>query len=288
MELYVSSGPELLSNLLRSARRTYTGEPESDTGHESTRYRPPGLSQAAVARRMSIGLNAISEWENGRRRVPRFRLDELAAAYAMTPEQRDELWLIVTGRYPPEGPARPAAEVVTGWTLYVRGLQAPAFVTDAAWNVVESNRHWRDLFEPAGQPVPDNLLRFLLTNPYARRLCADWRSGWAVPFLRELRLDAQSSNDSELHAVLRELREDPALAGLWRASGESVRTALHDDTQERTLRPPRTGQRRSVRLLVFSPAHDQGRRVFTILPSPSPAVVLPVILPFELPTAIAA
>jgi hypothetical protein len=196
----------------------------------------------------------------------------------MTPPQRDELWLIVTGHYPPDGPFQPKPEAVTGSTLYVRGLQAPAFVATTAWNIVESNRHWRDLFEPAGQPVPGNLLRFLLTDPYARQLCEDWMSGWAVPFLRELRLDAQISLDPELHAVVQELQENRALAPLWQAAGESVRTGLHNDTQIRLLRAPCSGHHQRVRLLVFSPAHDPGRRVVTVLPTPEPLTAIPLEL----------
>ncbi|MFF7155777.1 helix-turn-helix domain-containing protein [Streptomyces sp. NPDC008139] len=264
--------PPLIQEFLREARRNFAGEPEPITGHNG--YRPPGLSQHAVAQRLGISPRLYQDWEGCGRPIPAHRLDSLANALRLDSRKRDELWFIVTGGYPPRGPAEPDPEAVTGWTSYLHALQVPALTVDGAWRILETNQAWRQLFEPAGQPPPANLLRFVLFAPYARQLCAEWRTGWATAFLRQLRLQAQTAHhqpqtgpDQELLRVIAELREDPELARLWQAESESTRVALHHDGQVRLLRPPAGGYVQRVRMLVSSPAHDPRRRVLMFMPA---------------------
>jgi transcriptional regulator with XRE-family HTH domain len=262
--------PPLIQEFLREARRNFVGEPEPITGHNG--YRPPGLSQQAVAQRLGISPRLYQDWEGCGRPIPAHRLDGLATALRLDPRQRDELWFIVTGGYPPRGPAEPDPEAVTGWTSYLHALQVPALTVDDAWRVLENNHAWRQLFEPAGQLPPANLLRFVLFEPYARQLCGEWKTGWVTAFLRQLRLQAQTlphqaRTQEELRRVIVELREDPELARLWQAESESTRVALHSDGQIRLLRPPSGGYLQRVRMLVSSPAHDPRRRVLMFMPA---------------------
>lgn len=269
--------PPLIQEFLREARRNFAGEPEPITGHNG--YRPPGLSQHAVAQRLGISPRLYQDWEGCGRPIPAHRLDSLANALRLDSRQRDELWFIVTGGYPPRGPAEPDPEAVTGWTSYLQALQVPALTVDGAWRILETNKAWRQLFEPAGQVPPANLLRFVLFAPYARQLCGEWETGWATAFLRQLRLQAQTTPhqpqtepDQELRRVIAELRDDPELARLWQAESESTRVALHHDGQVQLLRPPAGGSPaggyvQRVRMLVSSPAHDPRRRVLMFMPA---------------------
>jgi transcriptional regulator with XRE-family HTH domain len=272
MDRHSDEDPPLIQEFLRGARRSYEGEPEPITGHKG--YRPPGLSQHAVAQRLGISPRLYQDWECCGRPIPAHRLDSLANALRLDLRQRDELWFIVTGGYPPRGPAEPDPEAVTGWTSYLQALQVPALTVDGVWRILETNHAWRQLFEPAGQLPPVNLLRFVLFAPYARQLCGEWKTGWVTAFLRQLRLQAQTTPHQELRRVITELRGDPELARLWRAGSESTRVALHNDGQVRLLNPPTSPYAQRVRMLVSSPAHDPRRRVLMFMPAAAaPAVV---------------
>lgn len=265
--------PPLIQEFLRQARKGYTGLPEPITGHAG--HRPSGLSQFAVAERLGISTRLYQDWEAACRPIPVQRLDGLAEALGLDSRRRDELWFIVTGGYPPRGPSRPDPDAVSGWTSYLHALPLPALAVDGTWRVLECNDAWRQLFEPVGQTPPANLLRFVLFSPYARRLCGEWKTGWATAFLRQLRLEAQTTADKELRGIISEVRLNPELTRLWRAANESTRVALHHDGQVCLLRPPTAGSVASgsvasgsvrVRMLVSSPAHDPRRRLLTFLP----------------------
>ncbi|MEW2518716.1 helix-turn-helix domain-containing protein [Actinacidiphila alni] len=287
MDRRLDEDPPLIQEFLREARRNFAGEPEPITGHNG--YRPPGLSQHAVAQRLGISPRLYQDWEACGRPIPAHRLDSLANALRLDSRQRDELWFIVTGGYPPRGPAEPDPEAVTGWTSYLHALQVPALTLDGAWRILETNHAWRQLFEPAGQAPPANLLRFVLFAPYARQLCGEWKAGWVRDFLRQLRLQARTAphlqaqatphraqTQQELLTIIEELRGDIELARMWQAESESTRVALHNDGRIRLLRPPSGGYLQRVRMLVSSPAHDPRRRVLMFMPAVTgPAVPAP-------------
>ncbi|WP_031525240.1 helix-turn-helix domain-containing protein [Streptomyces sp. NRRL F-5123] len=246
--------PPLIHGFLRQARRAHGA-----------------LSQHDVAGCVGVSTRLYQGWESGVRSIPVHRLDALATALGLDAERRDELWVIASGDFPPRGPGRPDPGAVSGWTSYLRLLPVPALAVDAGWRIEESNTAWQGLFLAAGQPAPANLLRFVLFSPYARRLCGDWAAGWATPFLRQLRLEAETRRSPELRAVVAEIAgrddADPELAALWRGVHTSSRVALHDDGQVRLLVPPAGGPPSYVRTLVSSPAHDPRRRIVTFLPT---------------------
>ncbi|MBD0740070.1 helix-turn-helix domain-containing protein [Streptomyces sp. CBMA29] len=267
-----NSTTPLIRGFLRQARKDYAGPPEPGSGHAG--HRPAGLSQQAVAHRMDISPRLYQDWEGGGRPVPVHRLDSLASTLGLDPHQRDELWFIVTGGFAPTGPSQPDLEAMSGWRLYLRALQVPALVLDSTWRIHEDNAAWRGLFEPEGQRPPANLLRFILFSPYARRLCGDWQASWAVPYLRQLRLEAGISGEPELRRIVAELQLDPELGVLWQTVGRGGRMALHNDGQVRLLIPPGGRAPYRVRTLVSSPAHNPRVRMVTLLPTPVEASVI--------------
>jgi len=254
---------QLLSAFLRAARLAYTGETRP-TGHKKHRQVP--LSQAEVAERINVSLTTISLWERGKP-IPVGQLDNVAEAYCLSAAQRDELWLMRTGDYPPAGPGAPDPDAVSGWTDYLSALQVPGLVIDRAWNIVETNQTWNALFEPAGQQLPTNLLRFILFSPYARALCGDWAEGWVRPFLHELRLEPERNVAPALRRIISELLRNRELAHLWKEAGAPAPAALHGDGQVRLIKPPASECLHSVRLLVSSPAHNPRRRVILLIPT---------------------
>lgn len=278
-----NSTASLIRGFLRQARKHYAGPPEPGSGHAG--HRPAGLSQQAVAHRMDISPRLYQDWESGSRPVPVHRLDSLASTLGLDPHQRDELWFIVTGGFAPTGPSQPDPEAMSGWRLYLHALQVPALVIDSTWQIHEDNAAWRGLFEPEGQRPPANLLRFILFSSYARQLCGDWQTSWAVPYLRQLRLEAGISRDPELRRIVAELQLHPELGPLWKTAARYSRMALHNDGQLRLLRPPGGGAPCRVRTLVSSPAHNPRVRMVTLLPAPVEASAMtpePLVLP---PTA---
>lgn len=254
MAAYRGGSPPLIHGFLRRARRA-----------------GGALNQQDVAGWVGVSTRLYQDWESGARSIPAHRLDALASALGLDAERRDELWVIASGNFPPRGPGRPDPGAVRGWTSYLRLLPVPSLAVDAGWRIEESNAAWQGLFLAAGEPPPANLLRFVLFSPYARRLCGDWAAGWATPYLRQLRLEAEAGRGPELRGLVAEIAgragRDPELARLWRAVEGSSRVALHDDGQVRLLVPPAGGPPAYVRTLVSSPAHDPRRRIVTFLPT---------------------
>lgn len=258
--------PPLIHGFLRHARKRHSGSAER-TPQTATAKRRSGLSQQDVAQCMGVSTRLYQDWEGGVRPIPLHRLDALAEALALDSARRDELWFIASGGFPPRGPSRPDPEAVSGWTSYLRALPVPSLAVDAGWQIEESNTAWQRLFLSAGEPAPDNLLRFVLFSPYARRLCGEWENGWATSYLRQLRLEAETTRSRELRGIIGELHDHPELADLWRAVDESSRITLHNDGQVRIIVPPVGGHPQHVRTLVSSPAHDPRRRMVTFLPT---------------------
>lgn len=258
--------PPLIHGFLRQARKHYSG-PTDRTTPLAAGKRRSGLSQQDVAQCMGVSTRLYQDWEGGVRPIPLHRLDSLAEALGLDSARRDELWFIASGGFPPRGPSRPDPDAVSGWTSYLRALPVPSLAVDAGWRIEESNTAWQRLFLSAGEPEPANLLRFVLFNPYARRLCGEWEDGWATSYLRQLRLEAETTRSAELRRIIDELQDHPELAELWRAVDESSRITLHNDGQVRIIVPPVGGHPQHVRTLVSSPAHDPRRRMVTFLPT---------------------
>jgi transcriptional regulator with XRE-family HTH domain len=292
MSTHTEVAPPLIHGFLRQARKAQTGQldraprPEAAERPETVprqgmksragrqqgvtapgRRRGSGLSQHDVAQRLGVSTRLYQDWEGGVRPIPLHRVDALAEALGLDSNRRDELWFIISGGFPPRGPSSPDPDAARGWTSYLRVLQVPTLTFDAAWRIEESNESWERLFAPAGEPLPDNLLRFVLFSPYARRLCGDWESGWANSYMRQLRLEAETTGLVELQEIIADLCAVPELARLWRAVDESGRITLHDDGRLRILVPPGNDAPQYVRTLVSSPAHDPRRRVLTFLPT---------------------
>jgi transcriptional regulator with XRE-family HTH domain len=260
----------LIHGFLRQARKHHRG-PAQQPAHPPAVRRRGGLSQQEVASAVGVSTRLYQDWESGSRQIPVRRLDALAEALELDSARRDELWYIASGGFPPRGPGRPDPEAVSAWTSYLRALPVPAIAVDAAWRIEESNTAWQRLFRAAGEREPASLLRFVLFSPYARRLCGEWEGGWATPYLRQLRLEAETRGGTELRGIVAEVREHPDLARLWRAVDESHRITLHNDGQVRIIVPPGGGGRpQQVRTLVSSPAHDPRRRMVTFLPIRQP------------------
>ncbi|UWE12991.1 MmyB family transcriptional regulator [Actinacidiphila bryophytorum] len=262
--------PPLIHGFLRQARKQHGGSADR-TSSLSAGKRRSGLSQQDVAQYMGVSTRLYQDWEGGVRPIPQHRLDSLAEALGLDSARRDELWFVASGGFPPRGPSRPDPEAVTGWTSYLRALPVPSLAVDAGWRIEESNTAWQRLFLSAGEPEPANLLRFVLFNPYARRLCGEWQDGWAISYLRQLRLEAETTRSAELRRIIDELQDHPELAELWRAVDRSSRITLHNDGQVRIIVPPVGGHPQHVRTLVSTPAHDPRRRMVTFLPTQTAA-----------------
>lgn len=270
MATHQGDSPPLIHGFLRHARKNHAGAVNRAAPPPAGRRRS-GLSQQDVAQSLGVSTRLYQDWEAGVRPIPPHRLDALAEALQLDSARRDELWFIASGGFPPLGPTQPDPEAVSGWTSYLQALPVPSLAVDAGWRVEESNAAWQRLFLAAGEPEPANLLRFVLFTPYARRLCGEWADGWATSYLRQLRLEAETTGSAELRGVIAEIQDHPELAGLWREVDASCGITLHNDGQVRIIVPPVGGRPQRVRTLVSSPAHDPRRRMVTFLPTPPTA-----------------
>jgi hypothetical protein len=230
-----------------------------------------------VAERLGVSLTLISETERGKRQIPIRELDRYAKAYGMINEQRDVLWRLRTGGYPPAGPTTPDLEATRGWEAYLQTLPFAAVIIDTSWQVHSVNKPWLALFTPEINPAPENLLEFLLWAPHARQMCINWLDEWITPLIPELRVELQQHPTPELLSICDRIIADPDLSAIWHAQ-PTLRSARHNDGEVRLLRPPsKGGQIDRVRLLVSSPAHDPSRRLVHLIPAD--ATTLPTTAP---------
>jgi transcriptional regulator with XRE-family HTH domain len=161
-----------LGRFLR-ARREATAPDTPDT-----RRRTPGLRRGELAERAGISVEYLTRLERGSDRYPSGQvLGALADALSLTSDERVHLYRLIKassgGACQQSMPSAPRPTVLA---LLDRLEPAPAYVVDAADDVLAHTSGFRALAGPAGLLDADrpNLARFVFADARARDVFPDW------------------------------------------------------------------------------------------------------------------
>jgi len=189
-------------------------------GFSSARRRTPGLRREEVAQRANVSATWYTWLEQGRGGSPSVDvLDRLAHALALTPVEREHLFLLAQQR-----PPQVEYQAVQGITPRLQRVldampYSPAFVRTVRWDIVGWNHAATKVLGDyaALAPAQRNSLRLIFCHPPIRERMADWeRDARAVvgTFRAEI---ARVGASKEVEAFVAELCElSPEFAAMWR------------------------------------------------------------------------
>lgn len=230
--------------------------------------RVPGLRRDEVALLAGMSTDYYIRLEQGRERHPSeqvlraiagaLRLDDPAAAHLF------RLGLSVVGTV--AAPTTVAPELLR----LLDGMRdAPAFVVGAAQDVLAANAMARELY--SGFARYDNLLRMIFLDPFAREFYADWDHAARIAVGNLRASSSQFPQDERIERVVGELSvRSPAFTGLW--ARYDVRPRTHEDKH---FRHPRVGEMRlHFEALAVTSAPGQHLSVYSAEPGSASADAL--------------
>lgn len=189
-------------------------------GFPSTRRRTPGLRREEVAQRANVSVTWYTWLEQGRGGVPSAEvLDRIARALALTPVEREHLFLLAQNR-PPEVRYREAETVAPRLQHVLDSLElSPAFVRTSTWDILAWNRAASAVLIDYGALPPEqrNILRLMFLDARIRALQPDWESV-ARFVVAAFRADvARAGASTKVEALVEELSStSPEFERMWR------------------------------------------------------------------------
>jgi len=182
--------------------------------------RTPGLRRQEVAQLAGMSVDYYIRLEQGRGPHPsRQVLSALARALMLSPGERDYLFRMA-GVAPPQ-PARPSREITPGIRYLLDSMPTtPAYVVDAAYNVLAWNRLAIHFIGNLARQADRNMIRWTFRRPpdhpawsdadfvrFTRATVADLRAGYA-----------RYPSDQEIESLVTEmLALSPEFAEMWDA-----------------------------------------------------------------------
>jgi transcriptional regulator with XRE-family HTH domain len=193
---------------------------------EVQRRRTPGLRRQEVAQLAGMSVDYYIRLEQGRGPHPsRQVLSALARALMLAADEREYLFPMA-GEVPPQ-PARPSREITPGIRTLLDSMPAtPAYVVDAAWNVLAWNEVATAFIGNLAGHADRNMIRWTF-----RRSSADpmWTDEHFLGFTRATVADlragyARYPGDPEIESIVTEmLALSPLFAQMWAAHDVEVR-----------------------------------------------------------------
>ncbi|MEV8527212.1 helix-turn-helix transcriptional regulator [Streptomyces sp. NPDC052000] len=230
--------------------------------------RVPGLRRDEVALLAGMSTDYYIRLEQGRERHPSeqvlraiagtLRLDDAATAHLF------RLGLSVVGT------VAATRTVAPELLRLMDGMRdAPAFVVGAAQDVLAANAMARELYR--GFARYDNLLRMIFLDPFARDFYADWDHAARIAVGNLRASSSQFPQDERIERVVGELSvRSPAFTGLW--ARYEVRPRTHEDKH---FRHPRVGEiRLHFEALAVTSAPGQHLSVYSAEPGSASADAL--------------
>ncbi|MEV4507152.1 MmyB family transcriptional regulator [Streptomyces klenkii] len=166
------------------------------------------VSQADVARLTGVSEGWYRALETG---APREFSDafllRVAGALRLSETETLTLFLGVSGRRPPVSGTHDGLPTADPATVALLEHQAPhpAYLSDAAWNLLAANAPMAEWFPFALGPRP-NLMRWALTSAEAREQILDWEDTCARIYLPMLRLAGhRAPKNAEIRALIDEI-----------------------------------------------------------------------------------
>jgi transcriptional regulator with XRE-family HTH domain len=213
-----------LAAFLRARRARVSPQ---DAGLPGTgRRRTPGLRRQEVAQLAGMSVDYYIRLEQGRGPHPsRQVLSALARALMLTADERDYLFRMA-GEAPPQR-ARPSREITPGIRHLLDSMPTtPAYVVDAAYNILAWNRLATQFIgDLAGHP-DRNMIRWMFRRPPADSIWSDEHVlGFTRSTVADLRAGyARYPGDPEIESLVTEmLALSPQFAEMWAAHEVEVR-----------------------------------------------------------------
>ncbi|MGW4270822.1 MmyB family transcriptional regulator [Streptomyces seoulensis] len=255
---------QALKHLLKDRRAAIPPEQHGLTRPTGKGRRAPGLSQRQIDDLLGYSERTYQRLESGNYpSAPVDLLRDVARLFTMNEQEWISLCRYARGEDPPgplyetSGHAVPAA-----WADAVNGIQHPAYVTDASWDLLTCNPQFHHLFDTGRAPA--NTMRWMLID--GRDQLTDWTTAWAPLVMPQLRVAlAQRPDDQVLGQIQDELVADPDARTLYEAGGAST----HPDGDERPIRHAALGAG-WVTMCVAQPLSAYGARLMILVFRPGP------------------
>ena len=216
------SGSTELGEFLRARREALR---PADVGLvDNGRRRTPGLRREEVAALAGVSIDYLTRLEQGRDTNPSASvLGALAVALRLGSDERVHLAKLVAIANSRElcPDATPlAAEVASGVQHLLDALDGtPAFVLGPIGDVVGWNRSWERLASSLGMldDTRVNLAHFVFTHPHARDVYVDWDAAADDQVARLRAAEPHWGDDAAFAGLLDALRETDGFAARWSA-----------------------------------------------------------------------
>ncbi|WP_405817415.1 helix-turn-helix transcriptional regulator [Streptomyces sp. NBC_00838] len=228
-----------LGDYLRS-RRAQVAPP--DVGlPEDGRRRVPGLRREEVAMLARISVDYYLRLEQGRERRPSPQvLDALSEALLLDDDGRLHLYRVAGMTPLPRHEGSIERAVPQLLALAELWDHTPALILGRAYDVLAANTLGRAVFKHLHPGA--NLLLAMFVDPSARSFYADWETAAANAVAGFRFLEGARPHDPRIHDVLRTATENSReFADLWqrrdaRGKSDAAKVLLHPDVGELTLR----------------------------------------------------
>lgn len=242
-----------LGGFLRAHRERLRAADVGLRAIDDGRRRTPGLRREEVAALCGLSPTWLTWLEQGREvSASPAALSRLSDALRLNRAERAYLFELARKQDPKASGAAPEPmPPAVGRVLAATG--APAYALDRLWRACGWNPAAAHLFAPWLGGAEPNLLAFVFCDPAARRFIRDWDDR-ARRLTAEFRADtSRLGADPEAAALVARLRRDsPDFEGFWQA-----RDVLAREGGERLFDHPRDGPLRYEQVTLLLAAHEQ-------------------------------
>ena len=171
------------------------------------------------------------------------------------------LLFLLTGKEPPPLTHQAATD---GLEPLLAAQPWPAYLRDDAWNLVAYNENMRSVF-PWVQHDDANVLRWVFTDPDARRRLHRWGTEWAPQMLAQLRTaQLRHPDDQRLSDIIRDILD---LNGDARRLWETPLIKFHPDGDRRSIYVPGQAEPHRIQIVALEPLRAPGTRLIMLVPA---------------------
>lgn len=229
--------------------------------HHWPHGRRRGVSQEQIAHLIGCSTQWYSRLELGRlQNYADDFLKAVARVLHLTANETRLLFLLV-GKEPPTPPCQAAADSLQP---VLRAQPFPAYLSDPAWGLVDYNEPMCALF-PWVQQDDANVMRWVFTDPAARRRLHRWDTEWAPQMLAQIRAEQlRYSDDDRLHNLIREILEaNPDARRLW----QQPLAYFHPDGDRRSIFLPDSSEPYPIQIVALEPLRFPRHRLIMLTPA---------------------
>lgn len=238
-------------------------------GLPTTRRRTPGLRREEVAQLAHVSATWYTWLEQGRGGAPSADvLERLSRAFALTPAEREHLFLLAQDRPPKAQRPEPAAISPHLQHVLDAFTDTPAIIKTPEWTVVAWNAAASAVLIDYARLPPErrNILRMMFLERQRTHL-PDWQAVARLVVGTVRRDIVLAGANAETQALLDELERDSAeFREIWaegevRPHGEGHKTIIHPEAGRLMLEYSAfaVDGRPDLALVVFNPAAEADR-----------------------------